>query len=98
MVSSTFAATIVAELICTVAAFTWLTISYAPKRNKLVENFARSIFSAMAALKIVSKCSFTVCKLRFFDDFCLAITKNLHRAKLSSKLLFILFRLESKCF
>ena len=41
------------------------------------ENFARSIFPAMAALKIVSKCGATqwqtVCKLRFFDDFCLAI-------------------------
>jgi hypothetical protein len=51
--------------------------------NSFDENFARSIFSAMAALKIVSKCSFTTCKLRFFDYFCLAMTKNLHRAKLS---------------
>ncbi len=51
--------------------------------NKLIESFARSIFSSMAALKIVSKCSFTACKLRFFDDFCLALTKNIHRAKLS---------------
>lgn len=39
MVSSTLPATIVAEfagLICTLAAFTLLTISHAPKRNKLV--------------------------------------------------------------
>ena len=47
------------------------------------EHFARSIFSAMAALKMVSKCSFTACKLRFFDHFCLAMAKNLHRAKRS---------------
>jgi len=52
-------------------------------RYNHIESFTRSIFSAVTALKIVSKCSFTTCKLRFFDYFCLAMTKNLHRAKLS---------------
>jgi len=50
----------------------------------LIESLARSIFSVMAALKMVSKCSFTLCKLRFFDNFRLALTINLHRAKLSN--------------
>jgi len=35
----------------------------------------------MAALKMVSKCSLSLCKLRFFDNFRLALTENLHRAK-----------------
>ena len=50
MVNSTLPATIVveiAELICTEAAFTWLTISYAPKRNKLV-NYYLFCFSLKA--------------------------------------------------
>jgi len=53
----------------------------------LVERFARSLFSVMAALKMVSKCSLTLCKLRFFDNFRLTLTKNLHRAKLSSNII-----------
>jgi len=49
----------------------------------LLETLARSDFFAMAALKKASKCSFTMCKLRFFGYFCLAPTKNSHRAKVS---------------
>jgi hypothetical protein len=37
----------------------------------------------MAALIIVLKCLFTMSKLRFFENYCLALTKNLPRAKLS---------------
>jgi len=43
----------------------------------------------MAALKMVSKYGAvkrqTTCKLRFFNHFCLAMAKNLHRAKLSAR-------------
>jgi len=54
------------------------------------ETFARSIFSAMAAFtpqggtqKNSLKMLIYSCKLRFFDDFCLDLTKNHHRAKVS---------------
>jgi hypothetical protein len=56
----------------------------------LLDTLARSDFYrqaalrfTIAALKTVSKCSFTICKLRLFDYFCLAPTKNSHRAKAS---------------
>ena len=56
----------------------------------LLDTLARSDFYrqaalrfAIAALKTVSKCSFTIRKLRLFDYFCLAPTKNSHRAKTS---------------
>ena len=44
-------------------------------RGPLLESYARSIFSAMVALKMVSKygdtqCQ-TTCKLRFFDTIAL---------------------------
>ncbi len=51
-----------------------------------IESFARSIFSVIVALKMLKKYSLTSCKLRFFGHFCLATTKNLHRAKLSYNL------------
>ncbi len=48
-----------------------------------LESFARCGFFVMAALKMVSKCSFTMCKLRFFDNFCLAMTGKMRRVKFS---------------
>jgi len=36
-----------------------------------------------SGVKKISKCSFTICKLRFFNYFCLALTKNTHRTKAS---------------
>ena len=47
------------------------------------ETFARFIFSAPTALKTIKKYSFTPCKLRFIDRFCLAGTKTISRAKVS---------------
>jgi len=49
-----------------------------------------SRFSAIAALKTGSKCSLTLCKLRFFAYFCLALTKNRSRAKVSYGYLWVI--------
>jgi len=53
----------------------------------LMNNFIRSIFFIMAALRIVSKCSCANCTLRIFDNACLALIKNLHRLKLFKEIL-----------
>ena len=50
-----------------------------------VEYFARGIFPAMTAFKIISKCSFTTSKLRFFDLFLPCPKQKLHLAKHSIK-------------
>ena len=49
----------------------------------VLETLVRSDFFVVAALKRVLKCSFTLCKLRLFDYFCHAPTKNLHPEKVS---------------
>jgi len=52
-----------------------------------MNDFIRSIFFIMAALRIVSKCSCANCALRIFDNSCLVLIKNLHRLKLFKEIL-----------
>ncbi len=46
-------------------------------------------FFRHGGVKNTLECSFTLNKLHFFDNFFLAKTKNLHRVKLSYRVLFM---------
>nr|VFJ56156.1 MAG: hypothetical protein BECKDK2373B_GA0170837_105621 [Candidatus Kentron sp. DK] len=41
-----------------------------------MELYAKLTLRSLTALKMASKCSFTLCKLRFLDHFCLVMKHN----------------------
>nr|VFJ48539.1 MAG: PIN domain-containing protein [Candidatus Kentron sp. DK] len=53
------------------------------------ELYAKLTLRSLTALKMASKCSFTLCKLRFLDHFCLVMKHNSSFAVASSELVIV---------
>ncbi len=53
-----------------------ITLNRPEQLKEPLINYLLIIYVVIAALKISSKCAFMIYKLRFFADFCLALTAS----------------------